>query len=1258
VSQGARGEDAAAVHGRLLDGIASLGASLRAERSEGGVLARLRADLQALGVVSALLRAEEGHTRLLWVTAPEELHRALQARAGAPPEKVPGPPSAFARRVLEDGAAFIDDWAAHAAARMPASVADDVRGLFRQGGFGPSIGVRIDAQAGLYLVLAAPGLWKEDVAALRLFGAQISAALEAARTIADLSRRNAHLSALARVAELAGDATDLPTFFARASEAVRSVAGYVACAVYVIDEAAGSFVRVHVDPNVPPSLEEAGRTLPLGSLLGEVVRQRIPRAVAVPWEGGTPKILAVMPYASAAWVPLVARSRCVGAITVGFDGPVEEAQRSLELLSSVGAHFASAIESHGLLADLRRRVDEATLLLDVARATAEIDPALLLDGALARLARTIEADVAAAWLREGDHHLALASSFGMGEACAAALGELGAGEGAPGLAVERRAAVRVPAPEAFGGRALPPRCPASGHALAVPLLAKAQPVGALLLARRAPRPFGDAEAALLSSIGAQLGVAVDAARLFADVRRRLEDLEAVNALTLRVFSTAPGDTRALFQDACRELVRVLGAQAAAVLVTSGSGAAVTFGAEVGLAPPMSELSFDLTKGITAEVIRTGKLVQSSDDTLDPRSQLFGRGDLPPLSVLAMPLVSRRDVRGVIFVADRPGRRFGEGEIAVANALASALGLGLENAELYADAQRRVEELSALNEAARAIAGSLDLADVLRQASEAARRLVGASRAWVLLRDAATGELRVAEGAGIEPRARGEVVAVEPGSMIEGLVRTRQAAVAEDVGPSTIGAQVRTLLAGRALAAVPVQLRGELLGVLGTDEVDGPRRFTEDDLRRLTALADRLAVAIENARLYQETRRRAEQLGVLHEVGRSLAQSLDIGQVLDDGVRNLARIVDAPGAHLWLLGDDGASLTCRTVSGTDDGMLGVTLPAEPPDHNLASRVIASREPLLVERAAGDARILPKLQALSGGKAYLSLPLVVRDRAIGAVVIFDTRGPRVFTPSEVERAAAVANQLAVAVENARLYEDLRRSYAQLARAQQQLVQGERLAALGELSAVVAHEVRNPLGVIFNSLGPLRRLVRPSGDAKMLFDIVEEEAERLNRIVGDLLDFARPSTPELRPEHLGRVAEDAVAAAVPPLGAIEVIRELDPALPQVPLDARLVRQAVLNLAVNAVQAMPRGGRIVVRARLDGDAAVVEVEDDGPGIPAEVRERIFEPFFTTKASGTGLGLAVVRRIVEGHGGEIRVRTAPGAGTTFALRFPLERPG
>ena len=254
----------------------------------------------------------------------------------------------------------------------------------------------------------------------------------------------------------------------------------------------------------------------------------------------------------------------------------------------------------------------------------------------------------------------------------------------------------------------------------------------------------------------------------------------------------------------------------------------------------------------------------------------------------------------------------------------------------------------------------------------------------------------------------------------------------------------------------------------------------------------------------------------------------------------------------------------------------------------------------------------------------------------------------------------------IERARLYDETRRllrvsveAYDELARAQAELVRHERLAALGELAAVMAHEVRNPLGVIFNSLSTLRRLLRPTGDSEMLLSMVEEEAERLNRIVADLLDFVRPYELTKKPIDIEPVVEAAVAEALKslPLATARVVTECEPQLPPFPADAHLLKQAVVNLVVNAVQAMPKGGTVTVRSslvpRADGPWLQVEVRDEGPGLSPRAAEKMFQPFFTTKATGTGLGLAVVKRIVESHNGEVEVCPNPEKGATFALRIP-----
>ncbi len=567
----------------------------------------------------------------------------------------------------------------------------------------------------------------------------------------------------------------------------------------------------------------------------------------------------------------------------------------------------------------------------------------------------------------------------------------------------------------------------------------------------------------------------------------------------------------------------------------------------------------------------------------------------------------------------------------------------ESAELHAEGRRRLAELSAIIDVARVVSSSLDLDRVLELGAEHLKGTVGSDGCTVLLADHRAGVLRRAAVRG-EPLGR-EGVPLDAPSLARDALATRAPATGRVEGPG-----------GRpqAVLAVPLLVRDQPLGVALVAAPGPGHRFSQAELARAVAIASQLGVAVDNARLYSETRRRAEELSLLQDVGRTLVETLELGQVLTAGVRNLARMVDASEAYLTLLDEDAGELVVQAVSGPNQPLLGLRVPYDPA-HGATALCMERREPVLLDDASGDARTNQSLRALSGMRSGLMLPLLVRDKAIGAAVIVESRRTRRFTAAEVQRATAVSNQLAVAVDNARAHARALAALADLQQAQEKLLRQERLAALGELSAVVAHEVRNPLGVIFNSLGSLRRMLRPEGDALVLLDIVGEEADRLNRIVGDLLDFARPAPPQLRPERLDRLAEEAVAAALAQQHTtVEVVRDLDPGLPPVQLDGRQVRQALLNVAANAVQAMPRGGRLTVRARLDGAAALVEIEDTGAGIPGDVVARIFEPFFTTKATGSGLGLAVVKRIVDAHGGEVQVRTEEGRGTRFALRFPI----
>ncbi len=223
---------------------------------------------------------------------------------------------------------------------------------------------------------------------------------------------------------------------------------------------------------------------------------------------------------------------------------------------------------------------------------------------------------------------------------------------------------------------------------------------------------------------------------------------------------------------------------------------------------------------------------------------------------------------------------------------------------------------------------------------------------------------------------------------------------------------------------------------------------------------------------------------------------------------------------------------------------------------------------------------------------------------------------------------------------------------------LVRRERLAAVGEMAAVLAHEVRNPLGVIFNAVVGLRRLVGENATAVHLLDILSEEAGRLKRVVSELVDFARPAEPASRPIALSRVLGEALDAAAREVGeaaeAVEVRTQVPDDLPPVFADPLLLHRAFVNLLVNAFQHQPEGGEIEITAETapEAEAVVLHFANGGPPIPEEVRERAFEPFFTTKATGTGLGLAVVRRIVEDLSGRIELLPRR-RGASFQVTLP-----
>ncbi len=244
-----------------------------------------------------------------------------------------------------------------------------------------------------------------------------------------------------------------------------------------------------------------------------------------------------------------------------------------------------------------------------------------------------------------------------------------------------------------------------------------------------------------------------------------------------------------------------------------------------------------------------------------------------------------------------------------------------------------------------------------------------------------------------------------------------------------------------------------------------------------------------------------------------------------------------------------------------------------------------------------------------------------------------------------------------------DELRHSYDELRQAQEEIVRKEQLAAVGELSAVIAHEVRNPLAIIKNAASGLRRTAPDSDDHVTLLGILDEETQRLHRLVDDLLAYTRPVSLEANPIDLVGLVHEAVEHGRDGASAahVEVVLELDQAPPELRGDADLLHHALVNIVDNALQAMPAGGTLTVEARPAalGDQAAVALafRDTGEGMDSLVREKARAPFFTTRPSGTGLGLAMVDRVVRTHGGSVEIESRHGIGTVVTVILPVGPP-
>jgi two-component system NtrC family sensor kinase len=323
--------------------------------------------------------------------------------------------------------------------------------------------------------------------------------------------------------------------------------------------------------------------------------------------------------------------------------------------------------------------------------------------------------------------------------------------------------------------------------------------------------------------------------------------------------------------------------------------------------------------------------------------------------------------------------------------------------------------------------------------------------------------------------------------------------------------------------------------------------------------------------------------------------------------------------------------------------------------IVDQVMKSGQPLVINNSSDDPLFWRQLD--SEVHSALCVPLVVRDGVVGAIQVVNKRKSQ-FTKNDLALFLSIAASVAAAIENSWLYHELADFTEELERSQAQLIQAEKMAAVGRLAASIAHEINNPLQAIHNSLHLTLRPTLSEEKKSRYLAMAQEEVGRLIDIVRRLLEFYRPSRGRKTITDVNSVIDNVLTLTNKRLqhGRISVKTQLAPDLPLLRVVPDQLAQVFLNIVINAIEAMPHGGLLTIRAARmrDGKSVHITFADNGPGIDEQTKTSIFEPFFTTKHTGTGLGLAISYGIVERHGGQIAVKSKPGAGSSFSVQLPI----
>lgn len=464
---------------------------------------------------------------------------------------------------------------------------------------------------------------------------------------------------------------------------------------------------------------------------------------------------------------------------------------------------------------------------------------------------------------------------------------------------------------------------------------------------------------------------------------------------------------------------------------------------------------------------------------------------------------------------------------------------------------------------------------------------------------------------------------------------------------------------RSLMVTPIVGGEQTLGTISVQS-KMPNAFTKHEQDLLSSLGVQASIAIENAHLLESTQQSLRETNALYRINQGLA-ALSISELLDDVVSLLQKNFGYYHVQVYIIETTSGDLILQAASGEIGTKLLEKKTRLSAGQGIAGYAAETLLPFFTNNV-DEVMFFVHHPLLPETRSEMAIPVKIGERLFGILDIQQSL-PKLFSARDLQLVSVVADQLAVALQKADLYENLQKSLQQEKSMRNQLIQNERLAAIGRLLASVSHELNNPLQAIQNALFLLKEEKGISEQGKQDLSIVLAESERMGDMIERLREAYRPIRVEdFRPTQINTLVNDTYALTGSHLRHNQIEFEFTPdnELPSIPALTDQIKQAILNLVINAIEAMPNGGKINVQTKhlKENDEVLITVSDTGKGISPTILPNIFEAFATDKETGTGLGLTITYDIVTKHHGRISAKNNYGAGATFSIWLPTKRLG